>query len=293
MPNKYINKLQGKRVLVFGGTSGIGYGVVESAIEHGATVIVSGSNMPKLERTKEKLLAEYPDLPANRVQLRDCNLADSANQEANIKALLDAVTDGGKNKLDHVVHTAGDALGLLPVTDFTTETWLKISTVRVLTSIFIAKFANQYVEWSADSSITFTSGVNGHKPGQKWSIMAATGGAVEAFTRGAAVDLSPVRVNSVSPGAIKTELFSGITPEAERRYEEKTWVKRLGRPTDTAEAYSKWHKVLEKIVADVYPSLLHEGWICQWRDHCHEWRILVIVTRLTYQMTAFWPRRRE
>jgi NAD(P)-dependent dehydrogenase (short-subunit alcohol dehydrogenase family) len=166
-------------------------------------------------------------------------LADGPNQEVNIKALFDAVTDGGKNKLDHIVHTAGDALGLLPVTEFTTEKWLQITTVRVLTSIFIAKLAKQYVEWSADSSITFTSGVNTHKPGQQWSVVAASGGAVEAFTRGAAVDLSPVRVNSVSPGAIKTELFAGITPEAEKKYEEKTWVGRLGRPTDTAEAYSE------------------------------------------------------
>lgn len=127
----------------------------EAALEHGATVIISGSNMPKLERTRARLTAEYSDLPKDRIHLRDCNLADGPNQEANIKALLDAVTDGGKSKLNHIVHTAGGSLGILPVTEFTTEKWLQATTVRVLTGIFIAKFANQYLEWPADSSITF------------------------------------------------------------------------------------------------------------------------------------------
>lgn len=239
MPNKFTNKLEGKRVLVFGGTSGIGFGVVEAAIEFGATVAISGSNMPKLERTRERLLSQYPGVSKDRIILKDCNLGNSANMESNIKALFDAVTDGGKHKLDHVVHTAGDALGIIPVTDFTTDKWLRITNVRVLTGIFVAKFANEYINWSADSSITLTSGVNGHKPGKGWSVMAAGGGAVEAFTRGAAVDLSPVRVNCVSPGAIKTELFAGISPEAEKMYEDKTLVKRLGRPSDTAEAYGE------------------------------------------------------
>jgi NAD(P)-dependent dehydrogenase (short-subunit alcohol dehydrogenase family) len=239
MPNKYINKLEGKRVLVFGGTSGIGFGVVEAVLEHGAQVIISGSNMPKLERTRNRLTTEYPDLPKDRIRLRECNLADAPNQEANIKGLLDEVTDGGKNKLSHVVHTAGDALGVVPIAEFTTEKWHQICTVRLLTGIFVAKFSKQYMENSADSSITLTSGVNGHKPSPSWSIIAASGGAIETFTRGAAVDLSPIRVNTVSPGAIKTELFDGISAEAEKMYEEKTLVKRLGRPLDTAEGYCK------------------------------------------------------
>lgn len=245
MPNKYVNKLEGKRVLVFGGTSGIGFGVVEAALEHGATVFISGSNMPKLERTRDRLTAEYPDLPKERIQLKDCDLADAAKQEANIKGLLDFVTKNGKNKLNHIVHTAGDSLGIVPVADFTADKWMQLTTVRLLTSIFIAKYAADYVEWSADSSLTFTSGVNTHKPQPKWSIISATGGALESFTRGAAVDLSPVRVNAVSPGAIKTELFAGITPEAEKMFEEATWVKRLGRPSDTAEAYRESVNSLE------------------------------------------------
>ena len=239
MPNKYINKLESKRVLVLGGTSGIGFGVVEAALELGATVAISGSNMPKLEKTRDRLVAQYPGIARDRIILKDCDLADSTSMEANIKALFGAATDGGKHKLDHVVHTAGDALGIITLAEFTAEKWEQITRVRTLTCIFTAKFANQYLHESPDSSITFTSGVNGHKPGKDWSIMAASGGAVEAFTRGAAVDLAPIRVNCVSPGAIQTELFSGISPEAERMYEDKTLTKRLGRPNDTAEAYSE------------------------------------------------------
>ena len=238
MPNKYINKLEGQRVLVFGGTSGIGFGVVEAALEHGATVFISGSNMPKLERTRERLITEYPDLPKDRIKLRACDLSDVSNQEANIKGLFEDITDSGTNKLNHTAHTAGDSPAATPITEFTTDLWLKSCTVRVLTSMFIAKSAHQFMEVSADSSITLTSGLNTHKPQPSWSIIASSGGAIESFTKGAAVDLSPIRVNCVSPGAIKTELFAGAPPEALKMFADKTLVGRLGRPSDTAEGFS-------------------------------------------------------
>jgi len=44
------------------------------------------------------------------------------------------------------------------------------------------------------------------KPFTGWSIMAGVAGAIDAFTRGLAVDLAPIRVNIVSPGAVKTEV---------------------------------------------------------------------------------------
>ncbi len=44
------------------------------------------------------------------------------------------------------------------------------------------------------------------KPGKSWSIAAGVAGAVDSLTRGLAVDLAPIRVNVISPGAIDTEV---------------------------------------------------------------------------------------
>jgi NAD(P)-dependent dehydrogenase (short-subunit alcohol dehydrogenase family) len=72
---KFIHKLQGKRVLIFGGTSGIGYAVAEGCIEHGSAVIISGSNAAKLQTTVERLKSSYPSLPSSQVTTHACDQA--------------------------------------------------------------------------------------------------------------------------------------------------------------------------------------------------------------------------
>lgn len=72
--------------------------------------------------------------------------------------------------------------------------------------------------------------------------MAGWGSAKEGMARGLAVDLKPVRVNCVSPGAIDTELFDRFGSRGSREqivemYKNKTLVKRIGKPEDIAEAY--------------------------------------------------------
>lgn len=63
------------------------------------------------------------------------------------------------------------------------------------------------------------------------------GQGVEGLMRGLAIDMAPIRVNAVSPGAIKTELLANVPEELLKSWAEMTTVKRIGRPEDTAEAY--------------------------------------------------------
>jgi len=237
MPYKFTNKLEGKRVLVFGGTSGIGFAIVEACVEQGATVIITGSNTPKLEKTLERLTTSYPDVPKSRYIIHACDLADAINQEANVKALFDAVTDGGKTKINHVTFTAGDALNLIAIADITPEAWHKRGTVRLMGSMTVAKLLPKYIEPSADSSLTLTTGVNTTRPMPGFAIAAASGAAIEGLARGLAVDLAPLRVNVVSPGAINTELLANYPESVAEMFAQATTVKRLGRPEDVAEAY--------------------------------------------------------
>ncbi|KAG9083350.1 hypothetical protein FRC07_013936, partial [Ceratobasidium sp. 392] len=66
-------------------------------------------------------------------------------------------------------------------------------------------------------------------------------GAVETATRGLAVDLKPLRVNTISPGLVDTELFNNFPPEQRKQlfetYREKLLVGHIGTPEEVAEAY--------------------------------------------------------
>ncbi|KAN0098929.1 putative short-chain dehydrogenase [Hyaloscypha variabilis] len=234
---KFIHKLQGKRVLIFGGTSGIGYAVAEGCIEHGSTVIISGSNAAKLQATVERLESSYPSLPSSQVITHACDLSNKETLDSKIQALLSTITDGGKNKLDHLVFTAGDPRTLTSVSNFSIENFEKNQIVRNLAPLVIAKYLPQYLDKSPDSSYTLTGGFITTKPPPGFGLHAASGGLIEGISRGLAVDLAPVRVNVVAPGVIKTEALKGLPEQALVGLAGATTGKRLGRPEDVAEAY--------------------------------------------------------
>lgn len=136
---KYVSKLSGKRVLVLGGTSGIGYCVAEAALEHGATVIVSSSSASKIAQTTYRLKGAYPD-SASRVSGHRCDLSQPASLEGNLETLFKASTTEG-TKIDHVVFTAGDALTLKTVAEATIEDIQAAGVVRFMAPLVLGKVA--------------------------------------------------------------------------------------------------------------------------------------------------------
>src|ERR1700744_1071718 len=108
MSPKYSNKLEAKRVLVIGGTSGIGFCVAEACVEFGAIVTVASSRQEKVDKAVERLCTSYPDA-RTRISGHTVDLASSDVEEA-LKVLLEFTAKEGK--LDHIVHTAGDSFTL-------------------------------------------------------------------------------------------------------------------------------------------------------------------------------------
>ncbi|KAI9803983.1 MAG: hypothetical protein M1833_000264 [Piccolia ochrophora] len=236
--SKYTSKLSQKRVLVLGGTSGMGFCVAEAALEHGATVIISGSNPTKLSKALDRLKTSYSDRKAD-VSGHTCDLSKPDALESNIDILLKAATEGAS--LDHIAFTAGDALKSTHVSEVTLEYVRNCGNVRFLAPLIVAKLAPKYLTEGPGSSITLTGGVNTDRPTPGWSVIAAYGGAGEAMTRGLAVDLKPTRVNMVSPGSVHTELFDDIPKDKLEAVldgmRDRTTVGEVGRPEDVAEAY--------------------------------------------------------
>lgn len=235
---KFLNKLEGKRILIFGGTSGLGFAVAEGLIEHGANIIVSGSNQERLDQTVQRLQASYPDLSNGKITTYLCDLLDEDTLDASIKSLLIAATKDGTDKLNHIVFTAGDTFEMIPIADADLSKYRKTQVVRLFAPMMIAKHLPQYMDRSADSSFTITSGAAVERPSPGRALAVSVGAAIEGLTRGLAVDLAPIRVNCVAPGVIKTELLAKrLTPETEKVFLQMTKLGRFGEPEDTAEAY--------------------------------------------------------
>ncbi|KIL56786.1 hypothetical protein M378DRAFT_172400 [Amanita muscaria Koide BX008] len=242
---KSITKLAGKRILLLGGTSGIGFAVAEAALEHGAFVVVSSSQLTKVENAVSRLKTSYPtDDFHSRISGFTCDLANPENLEENLLALLKQSTttaDGGQALLDHIVFTAGDLQKFKPIQELTVDYIRDWGTVRFVAPLILAKLVGPFICPSHTSSITLTSGSSTARPPPGWSMVVGYAGGIETMTRGLAVDLAPIRVNCVLPGAVHTEFWTSIPKEALdgvlKQYGEKTLVGHVAKPDDIAEAY--------------------------------------------------------
>ncbi|HXC97334.1 MAG TPA: SDR family oxidoreductase [Edaphobacter sp.] len=212
-------RLEGKKVVVLGGTSGFGLATAKAAAEENANVVV-------VSRSQTNVGKALQDLPKG-VEGASLDVTD----EGAVQRFFAAT-----GELDHLVYCAGDAL---PASVTTTEEARKFFEVRFWGMYIAARAA--FPKIRRDGSITLTNGILAMRPWKGWSAVSAVAGAVESLTRGFALDMAPVRVNAVCAGIIKTPLWSGMTEAArEATYAEqvkKLPVGRVGEVEDIAEAF--------------------------------------------------------
>jgi hypothetical protein len=118
---KYSTSLANKRILVIGGSSGIGFCVAEACVEHGALVTIASSSAQRVEAAVQRIERAYPSACASsgggkrRIWGTTVSLGSLETLEQELKRVLDTAVEnmgGGEEdgKLDHVVYTAGDRL---------------------------------------------------------------------------------------------------------------------------------------------------------------------------------------
>jgi NAD(P)-dependent dehydrogenase (short-subunit alcohol dehydrogenase family) len=240
MAPKYSNKLEGKRILVIGGTSGIGFCVAEACVEFGAIVTVASSSQQKVDKTIQRLSSSYPDAKT-RISGQTIDLASSDVEKA-LNILFEFTAKDGR--LDHVVHTAGDKFTLKTLSEITPEAVQKHGNIRYISALIMAKVALKYMHQTSQSSITLSGGVANLRPPSGWSTPAGWAAATEGLARALAVELNPIRVNLIAPGSVDTEMFddlSGGDPAKRKQlidlFGSKTLLGKCGSPEDVAEAY--------------------------------------------------------
>jgi NAD(P)-dependent dehydrogenase (short-subunit alcohol dehydrogenase family) len=218
-----LNPLNNKRILVIGGSSGIGFEIAKLAANAQAKVLIAGRDPAKLNAAAQRI--------GSSVQTFQVDIA----VEASVKALFDQV-----GRIDHLAIT-GPGPGFGGFRDLTIES------VR---ADFEAKFWGQYraayfavhAGLPQDGSITFMSGAYSARPVPGASTLAALQSGLEGLARGLAVDLSPIRVNAVSPGLTDTPLIRSVFGEegAENLYQQTAASlpsKRIATAIEIAELY--------------------------------------------------------
>jgi NAD(P)-dependent dehydrogenase (short-subunit alcohol dehydrogenase family) len=183
--------LTGKKVVVVGGSSGIGLATAELAKREGADVIVASRNVDRLDAVANRLNAIA--IPADVTS--DDSVADLFRR---------------CGPVDHVVVTAQLRSGPF-----------KTVSMEDVRATMESKFWGAWrVARAADirpgGSLTLVSGYLSIRPRPSAAIVGATNGALESLARSLALELAPVRVNAVSPGIIDTPIRAAM-PEAARR----------------------------------------------------------------------------
>jgi NAD(P)-dependent dehydrogenase (short-subunit alcohol dehydrogenase family) len=116
-------------------------------------------------------------------------------------------------KVDHIVFTAGDKLATVPIKESTYESIIRAGQVRFFAPLLVAKVGSKYLNPGPESSIVLTTGNVAEHPIPNWSVVASYAAGLHGMTRNLALDLKPIRVNIVSPGAIDTELWKDMSAE--------------------------------------------------------------------------------
>ncbi|UUZ82414.1 SDR family oxidoreductase [Paenibacillus sp. P26] len=212
---------KGQRVIVMGGTSGIGLAAARMLAESGAEVIVTGRDQAKLDEALQLL---GPRSGGERL--------DAASPEE-LKAFFER-----QGRFDHLIISVSGAKGAgsfreLALSDlragFEAKFWPQITSAQLSLETL-----------SPTGSITFITAISARSISPGISGLAAINAALEAMVPNLALELAPIRVNAVSPGVVNTSWWNWM-PEEQRsaalnHYASQAPVGRVGEPEDIAKA---------------------------------------------------------
>lgn len=194
--------LTGRRILVTGGTSGIGLAAAEALLEEGAAVAIVGRSAPRLNAALESLRESYPN---GRIIGATGDVASEESIQAAVEHLA-----GEFDGLDGLVSSAGiagrygDAPDAVSADDF-----LEVQRTNVVGTYLVVKAALPYLKRGADPTVTIIGSDSGFVAAPGMLAYNASKGAIVQLTRALSVELHEpfgIRVNSICPSVVDTPM---------------------------------------------------------------------------------------
>ncbi|WP_242217612.1 SDR family oxidoreductase [Bacillus cereus group sp. BfR-BA-01380] len=212
--------LNNKKIVIIGGSSGIGLETARLAIMHGSEVIIASRSEEKLQRAKDQLGGNVT------IHVLD------TTQEQQVQSFFKQV-----GTIDHLVVTAAETSGGSFI-DTDTAAARQLFENKFWGQFYAAKYGAPNI--AGNGSITLFSGVVAYKSMIGSATLGAVNAAVSNLGQTLALELAPIRVNVVSPGIIDTPSRSKMAEAARNKFYtdlgNKLPAGRVGKAEDVAQA---------------------------------------------------------
>jgi len=198
-------RLQGKVVLVTGGSQGIGRAVAAAYAREGATVILTARHLERLEAAAAEIRKGGGDVVPLRADVADRQQVQQLAGE--IKRRFDGL---------HVLVNNASLLGpRVPILEYPEEDWEAVVAVNLHGPFFVIKACLPLMIPTGGGSIINVSSGVGRIGKPRWGAYAASKFALEGLTQLLAAELQPfhIRVNAVNPGGTRTGMRAAAYPE--------------------------------------------------------------------------------
>ncbi|MFE5792089.1 SDR family NAD(P)-dependent oxidoreductase [Streptomyces sp. NPDC056503] len=221
-----MKRFTGRTVLITGGTSGMGLATARRLLDEGAHVVITGRDAARLDRAAAELAA------GERLSTVVSDVADLAD----LDTLMSRV-ENWRGALDAVFANAGTGV-FKPGAEITEADFDHASAVNFKGVFFTVQKALPLLK--DGGAIVLNASWTLHRGLPVASVHSATKAAVHNLARTLGSDLAPrgIRVNSVSPGFIDTEMYRAATagPEADARNAAQVPLGTIGHADDVAAA---------------------------------------------------------
>lgn len=189
--------LNKKKIIVIGGSSGMGLAAAKNLAEADASVVIASRSAEKLESARRAI--------GNSVETAVLDVRDEKSVGAFFRA---------QGAFDHLVISAADAV-LGPFLELELRAVQEFFDSKFWGAYRAARFAAPHL--AKDGSITFFSGAASQRGTPGLAAGSAINAAIEALGRSLAVELAPIRVNTIAPGLIETPVWHDIMPEEQKQ----------------------------------------------------------------------------
>lgn len=200
--------LRDKVILVTGASEGIGRTAAKTFAAHGATVILLGRTLAKLETVYDEIEAAGHPQPA----IYPMNFEGVAEKD-----FLDMFTalDDEFGRLDGILHNASELGQRTPVSNYASDVWQRVMQVNLTAPFMLTKALLPLLEKAAHASVVFTGSSVGLQGRAYWGAYAASKAGTENLMQTLADELheiTRIRVNSFNPGATRTRMRATAYP---------------------------------------------------------------------------------
>lgn len=200
-----MTNMQGKVILITGGSSGIGRAVALAAAAAGATVIVAARNMTSLAQVR----SEAARLSGNSAYAYSLDVSDPVAIESTVGQIIDTV-----GRIDYLLNAAG-----FGVFEEALNTSMRITEAmfrtNVLGTMYLCRLVGRQMVAQGAGHIVNIASMAGKIPTPKSAVYAASKAAIIAYSDALRMELKPagVLVTTVNPGPVKTNFFKAAQAE--------------------------------------------------------------------------------